>query len=132
MEKWKNVKGSNNYEVSSLGRVRKKDTKVICKCSVDRISGYMKCGLYENGVTITQMVHRMVAESFLNNPENKAQVHHINEDKADNRVENLMWVTPKEHGAIRSDESKRKFAETYRRNLERRKTLHTIAHQPVL
>lgn len=127
MEEWRDVRKVDNHEVSSLGRVRKKDTQKVYKCTIDKMSGYTKCSLYENGVTITETVHRMVAEAFLPNPEEKSQVHHINENKTDNRVENLMWVTPKEHGAIRSQESKRRFAETYKRNLKKRKTLHSIA-----
>ena len=128
MEIWRDVSGTDNYQVSDLGRVRRKNTGIICKCGIDKISGYAKCGMYENGVTITKCVHRMVAEAFLERKEEETQVHHINEDKSDNRAENLMWVTPKEHGKLRSDESKRKFAETYRKNLEKRKNMHMIAH----
>ena len=132
MEIWKDVEGTKNYEVSNLGRIRRKDTGIMCKCGPDKISGYAKCAIYENGRTITKTVHRIVAQAFLEKPDGNVHVHHINEDKMDNRVENLMWVTPKEHGTLRSDESKQRFANTYRKNLEKRKRLHTNAHQPVL
>lgn len=129
MEIWKRVNGYTEYEISSRGRVRKNGN--IAKCSIDRINGYVKCGLYIDGKTIIKAVHRMVAEAFIENPENKPQVHHINDDRTDNRVENLMWVTPKEHGQLQSNESKRKMRETYRKNRvlrEKKKSVHTNAH----
>jgi hypothetical protein len=59
-------------------------------------AGYPSVGLSYSADQHTFLVHRLVAESFLPNPENKPEVTHRNGVRADNRVENLEWVTHKE------------------------------------
>jgi len=59
--------------------------------------GYLIVVLYRNAVTKSWLVHRVVATSFIPNPENKPQVNHKNGIKDDNRAENLEWVTNQEN-----------------------------------
>ena len=58
-------------------------------------NGYLQVCL--SGIRIPQFVHRLVAEAFIPNPENKPCVDHINGNKLDNRIENLRWATNKEN-----------------------------------
>ena len=55
--------------------------------------GYLKVNLYNNGVYKTKFVHRLVAETFLPNPDNLPQINHKNECKTDNSVNNLEWCS---------------------------------------
>ena len=59
--------------------------------------GYHRVGLYRDGKQKRFSVHRLVAQAFIPNPDNKPEVDHINQDKSDNRLENLRWVTSSEN-----------------------------------
>lgn len=93
MEEWKEY--NKTYEVSNLGRVRRKETKRIKK-PIDH-GGYLYVNLSDKGKTKSKSIHRLVAETFIPNPNNLREVDHINCNKYDNRVQNLSWVTSSEN-----------------------------------
>lgn len=61
--------------------------------------GYMIVQLYIGKKTHTRSIHRLLAEAFISNPDNKRCVNHINGIKNDNRLDNLEWATDKENVA---------------------------------
>lgn len=99
MEIWKDIEGYEGlYRVSSIGRImsshrNKKGEGWQFLCGYTDTKGYQRIGLYKNGLTINQKIHRLVARAFIPNPENKAEVNHKDSDKQNNDVENLEWAT---------------------------------------
>ena len=88
---WKTVVNSN-YLISNDGQLKNKKTNRIRKNSLDH-EGYIRHILSVNGKNKAKYAHRLVAEAFIPNPKNYPIVHHINNIRDDNRVENLMWTT---------------------------------------
>lgn len=105
MEIWKSIKGFEKYEVSNMGNVRfyRKNEYHIMKPAKDKMkcynggSSYMAVCLHNTHGRKKVYVHRIVAESFLPNPNKLPEVNHINGIKSDNRVENLEWVSKSEN-----------------------------------
>lgn len=110
-EIWKSVFGwENYYEVSNYGRVRSLKRKVGNRTCGNRILipqssiwGYLRVGLCKDGKMILKTIHRIVAEAFLPNIENKPVVHHKNSIRTDNRLENLQWATVSENTLYAQD-----------------------------
>lgn len=106
MEIWKDIQGyEGSYQVSNLGRVKsiERVTKEGNHRSEKQMKlqktkrGYLTVILTKDGNPKIHLVHRLVGIAFIPNPTGKEQINHINEQKEDNRVENLEWSTAKEN-----------------------------------
>lgn len=97
-EIWKDITGYEGlYQISSEGRVKslnynRTGKEKILKAILDKY-GYCFVILCKNNKIKKYSIHRLVAQAFIPNPDNLPQVNHINENKTDNRVENLEWCT---------------------------------------
>ena len=106
-EKWKDIKGYESlYQISSFGRIKSVShswvgfgKEIVCTTKEKILSrktnkaGYEQVVLYKGNESKTFLVHRLVAEVFIPNPNNFPCVNHKNEIKTDNRAENLEWCT---------------------------------------
>lgn len=109
MEEWKDIEGYEGlYQVSDQGNVkslaRKRNNSKGSYTQKERIlkqsnttTGYKKVELVKNGQKKSLRVHRLVAQAFIPNPENKPEVNHIDGNKTNNFVSNLEWVTSSEN-----------------------------------
>ena len=111
MEIWKPIADLPGYSVSNNGRVKKDSTGQIMVLSQN--GGYCR-------ITISKHVHRLVADAFIEKPEDKAKcwVDHIDGNRSNNNVSNLRWVTPSENALSfgyksRIENKKRKVKATY-------------------
>ena len=84
------------YTISDEGVVTNERTGRVIKANPVG-GGYLALSLWKNGVRDRRKIHRLVAEAFIPNPKQLNVVHHVNENKTDNRVDNLKWVTSLEN-----------------------------------
>ncbi len=100
-EIWKDIEGyEGKYQISNLGRIKK-----INKTSLNE-EHYLKPYVNQRGYCTVKLfktvrkeerIHRLVAQAFISNPENKTEVNHIDGNKQNNTTANLEWTTPEEN-----------------------------------
>ena len=105
MEEWKDIEGyKGKYQISNMGRVKslkrmKRNGKGYQKIpekileGVENNRGYLRVQLFKDGKGKWYLVHVLVATAFLENPQNLPEVNHKDEDKTNNRVENLEYCS---------------------------------------
>lgn len=121
MEEWRDIEGFEGlYQVSNEGRVKSLERTII------RSNGapfyvrerFLKFGINCEHYTVTlanlgkhyhPLVHRLVAEAFIPNPNNYDIVHHIDHNPKNNKVENLMWISKEKHDEIHINERKKEI-----------------------
>ena len=116
-EIWKPIKDYEGlYEVSNLGRVKSLNYRGTGKekilKNIENSKGYFQVSLVKFGKQKVFKIHRLVAETFIPNPEGKPCIDHINTIRSDNRVENLRWVTHEENN--NNPLTKKKYSENHR------------------
>ena len=113
-EIWKAHPDIPGIEVSTMGNVRTLDKVVsgkgnvtylkngrILKQYLNHNSGYLQVGVSIDGKRVTKLVHRLIAQAFIPNPEELPQINHKDSDRTNNNVSNLEWCTPKYNSQYR-------------------------------
>jgi len=95
---WRDVVGYEGlYKVSSHGHILKISNMTLLRLSPSKDSGYVAVALSKNNKSRSVMFHRVVAEAFLPNPENKSDVNHMDGIRHNNVLDNLQWMTHAEN-----------------------------------
>lgn len=97
LEIFKDIDGFDKYQITSWGRVYQKESGIFLKPEVHD-KGYLRVDLFDSDGNRRHMkIHRLVAQAFIPNPEEKPQVNHIDGNNQNNSVTNLEWVTNEEN-----------------------------------
>ena len=138
-EIWKPIEGTDGkYEVSNTGKVRclnyKQTGKTKELTASEKVGGYLQLRVKKNGNLKTVVVHRLVADAFIPNPDGKPEVNHIDGDKKNNNADNLEWVTRSENikHAVNIGLREKVSASASKRGKEWIKELHKAQQKAVI
>lgn len=90
---WKKIERNDNYSINRQGQIRNDSTGHIKSPFVNVRNNYLIVDLYKNNKSEKIPIHRLIAEAFIPNLENKLTVDHIDGNRQNNAVENLRWAT---------------------------------------
>ncbi|MZX73155.1 endodeoxyribonuclease [Streptococcus pyogenes] len=96
---WVKIARNTNYSINENGVVRNDITGRIKKPFTNKRNGYLIVDLYKDNKSEKVPIHRLVAEAFIPNLENKAMVDHIDGDRKNNSINNLRWATYSENNS---------------------------------
>lgn len=96
---WVKIKRNENYSVNELGQVRNDATNHIKKPTLNKSNRYLVVDLYKENKRTKESIHRLVAEAFIPNPENKPTIDHEDGNRANNSINNLRWATYSEQNS---------------------------------
>ena len=99
MDEFVDIPGYDGYKANRLGQIKGKRGWILSACV--NSSGYPQCCIQLDWRQLSVGVHRLVAFAFIPNPDNLAEVDHINKIKTDNRVENLRWLSKADNVRLR-------------------------------
>lgn len=91
-QKWKTVFGHKNYECCKEGQIRNKKTKRLIK-QFPILTGYYQVIFCENNKRTKEYVHRVIAYTWIRKPYKNEEINHLDHNKANNSVDNLVWTT---------------------------------------
>lgn len=137
MEEFRDLQGFDNYQISNLGRIYSKKKRTCLKVKKLGNSGYYQVRLSKDGKYIYKNLHRILAETFIPNPNNYRTVNHINGNKLDNRISNLEWADDctQQHQAcllgLKSTTqhilTEEEILDVYKRHFENNESIYSIA-----
>lgn len=97
--KWKILKENENYSINEKGEIKNNITKKILSPSINKDSGYYQIDLWKNNKSRKYTLHRLLANNFIPNLENKPTVDHIDGNRLNNDISNLRWATYSEQNS---------------------------------
>jgi len=109
---FKTINGFDEYLIYQDGHVYSCRSKMVLKNWNSGV-GYKSVSLSKDGIIYKKTIHRLVAEHFIDNPENKSYVDHIDRDKTNNMYWNLRWATNSENVRNTTARKTNKLGEKY-------------------
>jgi hypothetical protein len=114
------------YQVSNTGTILKPNNTIYYGYGYDRLKKYIDVSLSYNGKILHSMMHRLVAEAFIPNPENKPEVNHINGNKHLNWYRNLEWNTRQENATHAKETGLMPFGEKVKTSKYKESDAHAV------